>query len=114
MELKQDTVDVDRWIDRHVGWHFVLFAIGLLGGVAIGYTWRSKTVTPSPDADAAFQMLSECRHGVEWAEERAGKLVAQREAALSDNAKLRAAHASCDKSRANLEDALRRERLEKK
>lgn len=46
-------VDVDSWIDRHVGWHLVLFLLGAGGGALVGYEAGKKWGGPEPVPESA-------------------------------------------------------------
>lgn len=87
-------VDVDSWIDRHVGWHFVLMLIGAAGGCAYGYMLGkenpSVTVTEIRSNTDSYEKTIQG-----WR-----KLYKESEA---DAKKLRSAVASCDKRAAEWE-----------
>lgn len=103
-------MDVDSWIERKVGWHFVLFAIGALGGIGLGYAYGKKTVPA--DAGATFAENARLSRVVGHLFEQRDDDHALLKEARTEVGKLRSAIAACDQSVKNLDAALRKD-LEK-
>jgi hypothetical protein len=81
----------------------VLFAV--IGGTAAALSWAGKEVSRVVPGSAAAAPLAPAP--IDSSDPR---LAAAIIALAEDNVKLRTAHASCDKSRTNLEAALKRAR----